>query len=202
MPFAMSCCALLVLVLMMPSSATAPGTTAPGPRRIVDNRPASPPPPPGQAFYTAAVGQTNGGAFHAFSNHSQAVPVMLANLARYDALAAEAKARGAQIIVFSEAGLGYGHDFQPAAAAFAEQVPHAGGSIDATRSPVLGRAAAIAQKHAIVLVLHMADEVPCAQVPRLPCPVWSAELSANGARAGFWYYGTQVARSWVLPGGG
>ena len=145
--------------------------------------------------YVAAVAQTVGGRFHNFTSHREALPTIMANLERYDVLAGEASARGAQIIVFSEAGLGYGLDFEPAAAAFAEQLPSAGQRIDPARTPALAKAASIAKKHRIVIALNMADKVPCREVPSLPCPIWTKSLVQNGAEQGFWYYGSQVALS-------
>jgi predicted amidohydrolase len=102
-------------------------------------------------------------------NRTQAVQLMKTNLDQYDILMAEAKQKGAQIIVFPEDGL-YSPDFKTrdSMLPFLEPIP------DTRMNPclepnddiiTLSHASCLARKHKIVLVINMGDVVKSDRSP-------------------------------------
>jgi pantetheine hydrolase len=101
----------------------------------------------------------------------KAVALMRQNLARYDEFMAEAKRKGAEIIIFPEDGL-YSPNFcfsRGAILPFLEPIPDPDDNrtnpclefANHTELATLTYASCIARKHSMILVVNMGDIVPC-----------------------------------------
>eukprot|EP01079_Euglenida_sp_SAG-EU17-18_P003668 gene3668-4093_t len=130
--------------------------------------------PRGPGGYTAAVLQHTvvyaGGADRA-PTPASARDTRLANVAAFDVAAGQAKARGAQIIVFPELGLGVNEESRYYNAMFGEPIPDPADTPGANpcaeagkynaSAPALVAASCMARRHGIVAVVGCTDAQPC-----------------------------------------
>ena len=135
-------------------------------------------------FYTAAVVEfspslaaDNGTAI---VSRTEALSIMIKNLARLEAHVASATNQGAQIVVFPEDSLygifggQHGNPTREMVAPYCEQVPIPMGAalcdVETPSVSVLSYASCMAKKYGVVIVMTMAAAEPCTRVADPNCP--------------------------------